>query len=523
MEAIRKEAVTDAIKEECMAAYKQDMSPSNIPLHCASCGERGYDDDVGCKALPLAALGMLKMDEEVQRVYAQLTEEERRTWTVVSHDGQHFHLHESALASEVSKPGDPWYNICRDCKRDMQDNDKLPKYSLKNGCDYGRPVFDFSVLSDMEKVAISRGRLFSHIYIIRHIATGATVSHSLHGHVISFPQDAPSRLSEFPDLRLLSDSVRVLFVGPQTELERIKTDPNLKSSYLRLRSRQLYDALKYLRTVNVLYRDVAIRSEDEIAEACSTAENLLWESIEIDGSEATSKLAQAVSGADVAGVRISNDPESIDSLGNRRYDESLVCPLIPSPSADIAKKSLVVLNDTLVKEKPEPAQHQAQTFHLPRAEEPYNEFLENGKMLMECFPHLFIRGQGATFVKGGLSTRHVLHYLRQFDNRFGTDLKFLFALFNQRQRHLVARAVTARAKRGHDGTFNQLLSIVNRDDFSDRLQKALVDPTCAESREFTRILTAAIKVGGSGIPFSPAEQSMSMGQLYSTILFSGKL
>lgn len=179
-----------------MKAYKEAMSPMIKPLHCASCGERGYDDDVGCRAIRLDALAMLKMDDEIEKIFVTLSEEERNTWTVVKHGDKYYHLHASALVTDDEDPHVPRYNICRDCIGDMNDKHQLPRYALKNGCDYGRRVqFDFSALSNLEKVAISQGRLFSHIYLIRHIKSGETVSHSLQGHVISFPQDAPSRLS----------------------------------------------------------------------------------------------------------------------------------------------------------------------------------------------------------------------------------------------------------------------------------------------------------------------------------------
>lgn len=145
---------------------------------------------------------------------------------------------------------------------------------------------------------------------------------------------------------------------------------------------------------------MTISSDADIVDDCSRAERTILANIDIDESDKTSSIAQAVSGSDVAEVRLNADPESVEASKTRRYDESLVCPLMTTAAADLSKKSLVVLNDTLVKEKPEPAREQAQTFHLPRAEEPYNEFVDNGKMLMECFPHLFVRGQGATYVKG---------------------------------------------------------------------------------------------------------------------------
>ena len=52
----------------------------------------------------------------------------------------------------------------------------------------------FSDLTDLEKVAISRGRLFCNVYTIRHVASGTNVSAGLEGHVISFPQSSPETL-----------------------------------------------------------------------------------------------------------------------------------------------------------------------------------------------------------------------------------------------------------------------------------------------------------------------------------------
>lgn len=78
---------------------------SDVSDEIAFCGEHGYDDDVGCRAVRLDALAMLEMDDEIQKIHVTRSEEERNTSTAVKHGD----------STDDEDPEVPRYNICRDC------------------------------------------------------------------------------------------------------------------------------------------------------------------------------------------------------------------------------------------------------------------------------------------------------------------------------------------------------------------------------------------------------------------------
>lgn len=162
-------------------------------------------------------------------------------------------------------------------------------------------------------------------------------------------------------------------------------------------------------------------------------------------------------------------------------------------------------------------------FFLRREEKPFNEFLRNNELLLWSFPYLFLRGEGVKPGTGSLHARHVKHLLRQHDGRFATDCKFLFTLFNQKQRHAVCRKVKARGRRGVDGTFDALIQTINDEGFEKKLDAALADPQNPESKKLVAQMQRLVKTGSMKIPFSAAERKSAGSEIYSMILLFGKL
>jgi hypothetical protein len=73
-------------------------------------------------------------------------------------------------------------------------------------------------------------------------------------------------------------------------------------------------------------------------------------------------------------------------------------------------------------------------------DKPYNEFTENDKLMRHCFPHLFLMGSGGGR-KGTLQPDYVEHLNNQFTGKFAKDIEFQMLVFDQMQRHKVARVV----------------------------------------------------------------------------------
>ena len=80
---------------------------------------------------------------------------------------------------------------------------------------------------------------------------------------------------------------------------------------------------------------------------------------------------------------------------------------------------------------------------IRRAKEPVNEFLENDKLFLGSYPLLFFLGEGWKG-SGSADKTFINHLLYQHDGRFAQCIPLLFTLFNQKQRHIICKAIKAR-------------------------------------------------------------------------------
>ncbi len=133
---------------------------------------------------------------------------------------------------------------------------------------------------------------------------------------------------------------------------------------------------------------------------------------------------------------------------------------------------------------------------------------------------MFSRGQGIDLT-GSISDKFINHLLCQYDGRFAKDTKFIFTLFNQKQRHILCRDVKVKAQQGKDGTFAKISEIVNNKDFVKDVSNAVKNPDEPSSVDLLNKLQSLIKLGGMNVPFSEEERKAAQGQIYSLIVYFG--
>ncbi len=83
--------------------------------------------------------------------------------------------------------------------------------------------------------------------------------------------------------------------------------------------------------------------------------------------------------------------------------------------------------------------------NVTRSREPIKEFSSNNKIILSSFPSLFMLARGI-FNKATLITNVIQHMMFQFNCRFAKCHRLIFLLFDQLQRHTVARIVSTRVK-----------------------------------------------------------------------------
>ncbi len=153
-------------------------------------------------------------------------------------------------------------------------------------------------------------------------------------------------------------------------------------------------------------------------------------------------------------------------------------------------------------------------------DEAVDEFSANDTFWLDGFPHLFLLGEGVDPESGTIKRKDIEHFLYQYDGRFARSAPFLFALFNQMQRHAVATKVSLRVK-GHDENVQHFSDLVNKEDFVTKLKDCLENPDSKEAVSLGERLTKLTSICGSEVPWSPAQRHSALPRIIAHMHYSG--
>lgn len=143
-----------------------------------------------------------------------------------------------------------------------------------------------------------------------------------------------------------------------------------------------------------------------------------------------------------------------------------------------------------------------------------SEFGEDlAKILVGAFPTLFFLGRSPST----LSQKYVTHYLNFYDNRFAQSSRFLFYLFNVRQRHQVLKSMSLYVK-NHPETISKFSDVISSPNFIHEVNAAMQDhPQGRQARKVMSQVSPFLKAVGSKVPYGPLERNSSMGKLISMV------
>jgi hypothetical protein len=280
------------------------------------------------------------------------------------------------------------------------------------------------------------------------------------GHSIAFQFNGPETfLTQMPNLTTV-ENITVVFKGNKTDLFRLSS---LKS-FFQVRTSVVYLWLDVLKANNTLYHDIEIESHD---------------------------LDYIQSGI-LSKVIVSDDDDD-----EERFPDQNVPSQMTSSNIDP-----LFLN-------------------VNRSADPICEFTDNDSLILRSFPYLFLFGKGIP-TRGSLSQQFLDHLLFQFDGRFATEARLLFLLFNQKQRHLVARSVSKRLSvEGLKIDVNsnvQILKILKNASFEDSLKEARM------TGRFPALLQPLLNhmnITSSALPLSSGEAKMNVSRLVAMLHYFG--
>lgn len=160
-----------------------------------------------------------------------------------------------------------------------------------------------------------------------------------------------------------------------------------------------------------------------------------------------------------------------------------------------------------------------ETIHITREEDLINEFTDNPTLFNGSFPHLFPLGLKLP-TSGSISQEFAEHLLLQKDQRFAQSMPLLFLLFNQSQRHIAARNVSATLK-SDSHLIQNFIELVATESFKKDLDEALANPTSKTASQLLKQILPLINVTGKSIPYGPIQKKQAITQLYALHRFFG--
>ena len=104
------------------------------------------------------------------------------------------------------------------------------------------------------------------------------------------------------------------------------------------------------------------------------------------------------------------------------------------------------------------------------------------------------------------------HLLLQADMRFAQSDDFVFAAFNQMQRHALLQSASFRVRAEHP-TMKKLLELINSETFLNDLKRGCAEPQGPIASKLRSQLGASIRLVGFQVPWSSYQRQKLLGTM----------
>ena len=413
--------------------------------------------------------------------------------------------------------------------------------AIAQGFDYGHLV-GCPELSLLEKTLISQYVFFGSLVKLN--AWRGVRQNALKGHIICFSHTGPNAINRVCTLLFpwfshseILECIKVSFVGPRGVADRCLKALCLDSGLLRVDIVPLAWWLGLLKACHPGYAHMQLPTQQDKDEAQARLLQLQAKIVS-QAQMVHSKLSRRIekrAGADIANVRCLPEDHDLDVEDDLDSDSSQSdsdaadgperCVDLDDPQ--MQEKLNFMLSDTMIVENnvvpednpsdimkallsmldqnpdaPEPPQ---MAFRSVRSENPINEYGNTDILFYYAMPCLFPFGRGLPDNSSALSNKVVRHLLLQFHARHAKDQRFLFAQFNQLQRHAASRAAVIRVRNSKEAV-NQFTGLIHEPGFRLRLSQAVDDPDSDDAKLLARQVLPLITSVGATIPYSPSER-----------------
>ncbi|MFO0454001.1 MAG: DUF6570 domain-containing protein [Pseudomonadota bacterium] len=391
----------------------------------------------------------------------------QQVFTRFKHGQQWLYLHKAGV---IPKEKGMVVQICEECEVALQSK-QIPRYCAASGLDLGQIQAVLPPLSVAERKLIALNVPYIHVLKLNFGQP------AMKGHLIAFPHDGRHAVAPLLLPRLnIDDLLLVALVGDHPKVhEQMK---GKFSEILSVRIKNVYTWLRFLVACNPWYRDVTLRSEqdEEVIQLEGYEGRLLQNAVQDLGEE---EELEAVATNNVA----QQQGDERDSLHSILIQEQL--------STDTDLMLMGVANTFGLSEK---------VLRARQSSKPVNEFCENDRFWLGSFPDLFPFGCGIPS-KGRMPDELGRHLLLQASMRFAKTDEFVFAAFDQMQRHSLLQSTSFRVRKEHPTT-TKVMELVNSEDFLNDLESAIAEPHTPKAQKLCSQLSSSIQLVGAKVPWS---------------------
>ena len=444
--------------------------------------------------------------------------------------------------------------FCEHCKR-RADESKVGALSIAAGIDYGwlQRIPELEPLTELETLLLSEIRLY-HVVVkvtTKYSATGRV----LKGDVIYFPHDGPldtvTTLAGRVDWLTGSD-FRFLLIGPDGSHDNLEKWIS-SQSFIQVRPHVCYNHLLVRHRLDCALGNpspAALPDFTEISGLLAGLDAKLAAKARVVTADSTVGAVEAMGQAerdDTASVRDPTGTISRVALVSSRGSsedgtESMLRAVreatqgetqsaddpedgADAPGDEAASPAPPVGRDASV--PPAAAQPPTGVRRVSRMANPLNEFEGNGLNIMRLFRSTFPLGRfcyapdpddpGKSRVhslpldaNGTIPGTRTRHLLLQFTTVAAYNAALIFVLANQRQRHATMQAVKAKVKHR---AFDKFVEVVTADGFSDRLDRAIANPSSDDARRLHEQLLPLLALAGKERPWSRLERGAEIAEM----------
>ena len=429
----------------------------------------------------------------------------------------------------------------------------LPFNSVAAGYEYGR-LRDLPPLTLIEKSIIAKVLPYGSIVKLKEWQ--GTSQLALTGQTICFPSDGQEAAASFAANRFktqfpfhsnekLAEHVRVAFIGPADKAGDYIQVLGMPDGPLCYTVAHVVAWLRVLEQTHPDYHGLEIPRECDLEATLAALRQTIFDQAQVVHDETARFMENTKIGTDVAGVRsvfadgepLGEGPDLDENQGAGAA--SAAAGPAPAPAVHLNKAGVpdrlpLVMSDVVIidglreEEDPDllllkalnttlrkpPAEDDSDalptepvdSLFCRRAEDPVNEFEEQGRLLACAFPHVFPFGVGIP--RSYLSTNFTRYLMLHHSNSFANEPSLYFLLFNQLHRHTNCRSTSLRVK-AQKKHIDAVTRITKADDFMPRLEAANANPDSVDAKRLMASLHPHIITLGARAPFSPAARKAS--------------